>query len=121
MATTQSGHTGSEKGIAIASHALGIVTTFVGPLLVYFVFKGRASPWLREHLDESLNYWILATVAFVALIVAAILLGSSGAVIYIALLGVLVVGFAMLWGVVSVVKAARGHASHYPLNVKLVR
>jgi uncharacterized Tic20 family protein len=106
---------------AVATHALGILTTFVGPLLLYFAFRRNASPWLREHLDESLNYWILVTVAFVLLVVLTVLLGTSGAVIFIALLALLIVAVALLFGIISIVKAARGKASHYPLNIKLIK
>lgn len=106
---------------AVATHVLGILTTFLGPLVLYFAFRKNASPWLREHLDESLNYWILVTVAFILLIVLTIVLGTSGAVIFVALLAVLVVGVALLFGVISIVKAAMGKPSHYPLNVKMVK
>jgi uncharacterized Tic20 family protein len=115
------GISGTEKGIAIATHALGLLTTFLGPLVLYLVFRRNSSPWLRGHLDESLNYWIMVTVAFVVLTVLAIVLGSSGAVIFVALLAVLVVAVAVLFGVVSIVKAALGKPSHYPLNVRLVK
>lgn len=115
------GITGTEKGIAIATHLLGLLTTFLGPLVLYLVFRRNASPWLREHLDESLNYWILVTAAAIVLTVLAIVLGTSGAVIFVALLAVVVVAVAVLFGVVSIVKAALGRPSHYPLNLRLVK
>lgn len=115
------GHPGNERGIAAATHALGLLTTFVGPLVLYFVFRGRASPWLREHLDESVNYWILVTLAFVVLVVLTIVLGTSSAVIFIALLALAVVAVALLFGIISIVKAVKGMASHYPLNLKLIK
>lgn len=115
------GGEGNEKVIAILTHALGLLTTFLGPLILYFVFRKRASPWLREHLDESVNYWILVTIAFVLLVVLTIFLGTSGAVIFIAIAAVLVVAVAVLFGVISIVKAAMGKPSHYPLNVKMIK
>jgi uncharacterized Tic20 family protein len=115
------GVSGMEKGLAIATHLLGLLTAFLGPLVLYLVFRRSASPWLREHLDESLNYWILVTAAAVVLTVLAIVLGSSGAVIFVALLAVLVVAVAVLFGVVSIVKAALGKPSHYPLNIRLIK
>ncbi len=115
------GISGTEKGIAIATHALGLLTAFLGPLVLYLVFKRGASPWLREHLDESLNYWILVTAAAIVLTVLAIVLGSSAAVIFVALLAVLVVLVAVVFGVISIVKAVLGKPSHYPLNVRMVK
>lgn len=112
---------GTEKGIAIATHVLGLLTIFLGPLALYFLFRKNASPWLREHLDEAVNYWILVTFAAIVLVVLAILLGTSGAVIFVALLAVAVVLVALLFGVISIVKAALGRPSHYPLNIKLIK
>jgi uncharacterized Tic20 family protein len=120
-APAYAGIPGLEKGLAVATHLLGLLTTFLGPLILYLVFRRSASPLLREHLDESLNYWILVTAAAVVLTVLAILIGSSGAVIFVALLAVLVVAVAVLFGAISIVKAAMGRPSHYPLNLKLVK
>ena len=116
------GETGTDgKGIAIATHLLGMLTIFLGPLVLYFVFRKNASPWLREHLDEAVNYWILVTFAFVALIVLTLLLGTSGAAIFVFLLAFLVVLVAYAFGVISIVKAAMGRPSHYPLNIRLIK
>jgi len=111
----------SGKGIAVATHVLGILTIFVGPLAMYFAFRNRASPWLREHLDEAVNYWILVTLAFVVLVVLTLILGTSGAAIFVFLLAFLVVLVALLFGVISAVKAGLGKPSHYPLNVKIIK
>ena len=110
-----------EKGKAVATHLLGILTTFLGPLLLYFLFRNKSSPWLREHLDESLNYWILVTIAFIVLVVLTVVLGTSGAAIFVFLLAFLVVIVALLFGVISIVKASMGKPSHYPLNIKLIK
>lgn len=110
----------NEKVPAILTHALGLVTSFVGPLVVYFIFRGKASPWLREHLDESLNYWILASLAFILLIILAIFI-PAGAAIFVVILAVLIIFVAWLFGVISIVKAAMGKPSHYPLNIKLIK
>lgn len=109
------------KGIAVATHVLGILTVFLGPLVMYFAFRNRATPWLREHLDEAVNYWILVTLAFVVLVVLTAVLGTSGAAIWVFLLAFLVVAVALLYGVISAVKAALGRPSHYPLNVKVIK
>jgi uncharacterized Tic20 family protein len=120
-APAYAGISGSERGLAAATHALGVLTAFLGPLVLYLALRGRASPWLREHLHGSLNHWILATAAAAVLTTLAIVLGTSGAVIFVALLAVLVVLAAALLGAVSAVKAARGRPSHYPLNVRMVK
>jgi uncharacterized Tic20 family protein len=115
------GSAGEKKGIAVLTHVLGMLTIFVGPLAMYFAFRKRASPWLREHLDEAVNYWILVTFAFIALIVLTLVLGTSGAAIFVFLLAFLVVLVAYAFGIISAVKAGLGRPSHYPLNIKLIK
>jgi uncharacterized Tic20 family protein len=113
--------TADGKGIAIATHVLGMFTIFLGPLVMYFAFRKNASPWLREHLDEAVNYWILVTFAFIALIVLTLVLGTSGAAIFVFLLAFIVVLVAYAFGIISAVKAALGKPSHYPLNIKMIK
>jgi uncharacterized Tic20 family protein len=114
----------NEKTPAVLTHVLGMFTLFVGPLAMYFAFKGKATPWLREHLDESLNYHILLTVAAVVVIVLAIVLtgaGQSTMALYVFLVLALLVAAHVFFGIMAIVKAARGKAYHFPLDVKIIR
>src|SRR5262245_37869214 len=111
----------NQRFIASLTHVLGIFTLFLGPLVVYFVFRKRADPWLRDHLDESVNYNILATVAFLVLIVVAILMGSSAFALWVALLAIHIVAAKILLEVIATVKAAGGKPFHFPLDIKMIK
>ncbi len=111
----------NERGTAVLTHVLGILTLFVGPLVVYLAFRKKAGPWLRDHLDESVNYNILALIAFVALIIIAVLLGSSAFSLWVALLAVFIVVAKVVLEVVAAIKAGRGKPFHFPLDIKMIR
>jgi uncharacterized Tic20 family protein len=108
-----------EKGKAILTHALGLLTFFVGPLVLYFAFRNRASPWLRAHLDESVNYRILETAALVLLVVGLALLPAAVTWLAIVMLAVLVVH--AVFGLMAIVQSARGRPYHFPLDVRIVK
>lgn len=113
---------GRERTLAWVTHLLGLLTLFLGPLVMYFAFKGKASPWLRAHLDESVNYHILLVAAFILVVVALAFLSQvTAAVTTLAIVLLLLVVVHVVFGIVAVVQAARGRSFHYPLDVKIVR
>ncbi len=122
--TTVATGAGNETAIAVATHVLGLLTLFVGPLAMYFAFRRRASPWLRAHLDEAINYHILLVAAFLLLIGLAVLFTAINlptvALIAFLLLGLVLVAH-VVFGLIAVVQSARGKAYHFPLDVKIVR
>lgn len=113
---------GREKRLAAATHVLGLLTLFVGPLVMYFLFKRKASPWLRAHLDEAINYHILLVAAFILVVVGLVFLAQiDWALTTLAILLLLLVAVHVVFGVVAIVQAARGRSYHFPLDVKIVR
>lgn len=113
---------GREKTLATVTHVLGLFTLFLGPLVMYFVFKGKASPWLRAHLDEAINYHILLFGAFILVVLGlAFLSQANWAMMTFAVLLLLVVAAHIVFGLIAIVWAARGKSYHFPLDVKIVR
>ncbi len=114
----------NEKTPAVTTHVLGIFTLFLGPLVMYFAFRRNASPWLRAHLDESVNYHILVLAAFVLLIIAAVVLTNVGwptLALIAAILGIIIFLASLLLGIVAAVKAGKGKDYHFPLDLKIIR
>jgi uncharacterized Tic20 family protein len=114
----------NERTPAVITHILGILTLFVGPLVMYFLLRKKASPWLRDHLDEAVNYHILVLAAFVLLIVLAVVFtnfGFAGMALAVFLLALAVFLASVAFGVVAAWKAARGKSYHFPLDIKMVR
>ena len=60
-----------EKTLAILSHILTIVSSFIAPLIIYLLKKDE-SPYVREHAKESLNFqitvFIICAILFVTII-----------------------------------------------------
>lgn len=113
---------GNEKTLATVTHVLGLFTLFVGPLVMYFIFKRKASPWLRDHLDEAINYHILLVAAFVVLVLGLVFLAKwNAAMTTLAILILLLAVVHVVFGIVAIIWAARGKAYHFPLDVKIVR
>lgn len=113
---------GREKTLATVTHVLGLLTLFLGPLVMYFLFKRKASPWLRDHLDEAINYHILLVGAFILVVVGLVFLSQvTVAVTILAIVLLLLFVVHVVFGLVAIVWAARGKSYHFPLDVKIVR
>jgi uncharacterized Tic20 family protein len=86
---------------------------FIGPLIVYLVYKDR-SPWLKDTSTEGLNFSILYTVASVVcsilipLLIGAILLP----IVFIA---------ALIFCILAAVAANRHDLYRYPVNWRLIK
>ena len=114
-----------ERSTAVLTHILGIFTLFVGPLIVYFAFRKKAGTWLRDHLDESVNYNILVVAVFIVLIVLAVVLTYVVSLPMIALLllmlGLLILPVKVVLEIVAAVKASKGKPFHFPLDIKMIK
>lgn len=116
------GGEGRERTVAWVTHLLGLLTLFLGPLVMYFIFKRKASPWLRAHLDEAVNYHILLVAAFIVVVVALAFLSQFNlAVTILAVVLLVLVLVHVVFGILAIVQAARGRSFHYPLDVRIVR
>ena len=62
---------GEDRMLAALAHASGYVTTFVGPLL-FLLFSGKRSSYVRRHAAEALNFQITL------LLVVALTAGIAG-------------------------------------------
>lgn len=112
----------NERTLATVTHVLGLLTLFIGPLLMYFLYRNKASPWLRDHLDEAVNYHILLVIAFVVVVVGLIFLAQiNWAMMTLIVLLLLLVAAHVVFGLVAIIWAARGKAYHFPLDIKMIR
>jgi len=86
---------------------------FIGPLIVYLVYKDR-SPWLKESSTEGLNFSILYTIAsvvcsiLISLLIGAILLP----IVFIA---------ALIFCILAAVAANRHELYRYPVNWRIIK
>ena len=100
------------KTMAVLAQALGIVTGFLGPLVIYLV-NGEKDPFVRHHAAEALNFQITLILAYVVAFVLSFIL-----------IGLLVLPVLFVLGIVfpilAAVAANRGEWYRYPVSIRLV-
>lgn len=46
----------NENNLGLAAHILGLVTSFIGPLIMYFLYRDTATKKLRANIINTLNW-----------------------------------------------------------------
>jgi uncharacterized protein len=102
-----------EKTWGLLAHISIPFIGFVGPLIVYLVYKDR-SPWLKDTSTEALNFSILYTIAsvicsiLISLLIGAILLP----IVFIA---------ALIFCILGALAANRHELYRYPVNWRIIK
>ena len=96
--------TAEQRLLAALAHMLGIVTLFIGPLIMLCT-RARRSPYVRQHIVTALNFQLTL------LIVTIVTFGLGGIV------------YAVAWVVAAVAAllALAGSPFRYPFALRLVR
>jgi uncharacterized Tic20 family protein len=96
--------TAEQRLLAALPHVLGIVTLFVGPL-VMLCTRARRSPYVRQHIVAALNFQLTL------LIVTIVTFGIGG------------IAYAVAWivALVAALLAVAGTPFRYPFTLRLVR
>ena len=104
-----------EKTWSLLAHLGGILFSFLAPLVVWLVFKGRG-PFLDDQAKEALNFQITVVIAYIA---AGILAGITVGVLFFL---PFVVGIAALvFSILAAVAVNKGQWYRYPLTLRLVK
>lgn len=98
---------------AMLAHLGGLFLGFLGPLIVYLVYKDR-DPFVRDQSAEALNFQLTALLAwFVVFVLILVLIG---------LLLIPVLGLAeLVMCIIAAAAANRGEAYRYPINLRFIR
>lgn len=102
-----------ERTWAIVGHLLGLVVGFLGPLVIWLIYRGRG-PYLEDQVKESLNFQITLVIAY---IVAAILTPFGIGL----LLLVAVWVTQLVFQIMAAVAASRYQWYRYPVSIRFVR
>ncbi len=104
-----------ERTWAVVAHLLPLAVSFLGPLAVWLVCRGRG-PFVEHHALESLNFQLTVLGAtMTSVVLAVVTVGLLAPLPF----GVLVVGLVL--HVLGAVAASRGEWYRYPVSVRLVR
>jgi uncharacterized Tic20 family protein len=93
------------RSSAATAHALGIITSFVGPLIIFLIEKNNVNSFARTQAVEALNFQLSL------LLVTIVTLGFGG----------------VLWPVswvfciIAAVNAGDGQPYRYPLSLRFIR
>jgi uncharacterized Tic20 family protein len=105
--------TSDPKTMAVLAQVLGILTGFLGPLIIYLV-NGDKDPYVRHHSSEALNFQLTLLIAY---LVSAVLM-----LVLIGILMFLVVWvLALVWGIQAAIAANRGQWYRYPVSIRFVQ
>lgn len=96
--------TAEQRLLAALAHVLGIVSLFIGPLIMMCT-RARRSPYVRHHIAAALNFQLTL------LIVTIVTFGIGG------------IAYAVAWIVAAVAAllALAGSPFRYPFTLRLVR
>jgi len=106
--------TDEERNLALLTHILGILTGFLGPLVIWLVKKDD-SPFLDQHGKEALNFQISVVLYSLPIIVITFITCGIGAILVLPLIIYIWVGC-----ILAAMQGHRGEAAHYPLTIRLL-
>lgn len=106
-----------DKTMALIAHLLGIITWFIGPLVIWLINKDQAGKtFVVDQSKEALNFQITITIAFVVSFILTIV--SLGLLFFLpTLVGIANLVFCIIGGI----KANNGEAYRYPFALRLIK
>lgn len=106
-----------QRTLALIAHLLGIVTWFVGPLIVWLISKDDASKgFVTDQAKEALNFQITLSIAYVLAFILTVI--SLGLLFFVpTLVWIANLVFCILGGL----KANNGETYRYPFAIRLIK
>lgn len=113
-ATPDSGIPKEERTFAMLCHLLGLVTNFVGPLVVWLI-KKDTMPFVNEQGKEALNFYITVVIALIvsSFLIPVFFIGC-------ALFAAVMIG-AVVLTIMAAVKVNAGVHYRYPFALRLIK
>ncbi len=101
------------KNMAMLCHLLGLLTNFIGPLVLWLVKKDD-DPFIDRQGKEALNFQITVAIAgIVSGLLAFVCIGI--------ILGLVVCVLDLVFSIVACVKSSKGEDYRYPVSIRLVK
>ena len=104
-----------ERSMAMLCHLLGIVTGFLGPLIIWLVKKDEA-PFVDDQGKEALNFQITVAIAYIISFGPLNLIFCIGSAI-----GLIVWIVAIVYCVLAAIQANRGERYRYPVCIRFIK
>ncbi|HET8573438.1 MAG TPA: DUF4870 domain-containing protein [Edaphocola sp.] len=104
---------GEEKTLGLLAHIITIVSSFIGPIIIYLIKKDD-SEFVANHAKESLNFQITMLIAYIVCFILMLV------VIGVFLIGLLSI-IDLVLVVVATIKASEGKNYRYPFCIRLIK
>lgn len=106
-----------DRTMALIAHLSGILTGFIGPLVIWLINKDKAEKgWLIGQAKEALNFQITVIIAMIVAVIITIV--SFGLLFFVPML----VGIAALvLCILAAMKANEGVDYRYPFAIRLIK
>ena len=102
--------TSDERNLALISHIITLVSSFLAPLIIYLIKKDE-SAFIAEHAKESLNFQITVFIVCFALIIS---------VIGLLVLWIVAI-LALVFVIVATIRASEGKLYRYPFSIRFIK
>ena len=102
-----------DTGTATIVHLLAIFTSFVGPLIMYLIYKDKpeTSAFLRSHIMNCLNFQLIAGLASIV---------ATFTIVF-SFLTLIIWPIAVILEVIALLAANQNKEYKYPIDVQLVK
>jgi uncharacterized Tic20 family protein len=101
-----------ERTMGMLAHLLGIVTGFIGPLIVWLI-KKDTSPFVDDQGKEALNFQLTLLIGYaISFVLMFVCIG------YFTALGLWVAS--IVFGIIASVAAYKGETYRYPFNIRMI-
>ena len=101
------------KGMATISHVLGLVTGFLGPLIIYLMVEND-KPFAKRHAAEALNFQITLIIVYILSFILTFLV--------IGILGFIVFGIMdLIFCITGAVRANNNQEYQYPVSIRFIK
>lgn len=104
--------TSEERTLAMLCHLLGILTSFIGPLIIWLIKKDE-SPFVDDQGKEALNFQITL---FIGYLISA----ASAAFCVGFILGPVLWIYAIVAGILATVQSQQGNYYRYPFAIRVI-
>jgi uncharacterized Tic20 family protein len=104
---------GEDRNLAMLAHILGIVTGWLGPLIIYLV-AGPDKPFAKKQGAEALNFQITVLIAYIASWV--LMFVMIGFVLF-----PVVWIVSLIFSIMAAVAVNKGEDYRYPIALRLIK
>ena len=109
------GFSNDDLNLAMLAHLLGVITGFLGALVIWLMNKDKAGKeFVNEQAKEALNFQITLLLGYIVSMILSLIL--IGLLLFMILL---VAGFVL--SILAAMSARKGQAYRYPFTLRLIK